>query len=183
MILAQTHVVHTLSILQHQMRGQARVTLDTYQVLCSSSTGSHWWHVRMCMSALNSLSMNLSWTRVGANPHPDVGWSEFNLGWPKYGFHVSDCMIVQCVLYDCAVCSEEMTGRQQWSYFLVFGAQPMCRASLRSFEDFTQVSSSPCVYSPCIFNNLLVVSDRSSARWLATAVAAAAMPLPRVTAT
>ena len=118
------------------------------------------------MSALNSLSMNPSWTRVGANPYSDVGWSEFNPGWPKCGFHVSDC-IHACVCAS-AVCKEEMTGRQQWAYSLAFGAQPMCRASLWSFEDFTQVSLSPCVYSPCIFDDLLVVSDGSPAQWLAT---------------
>ena len=95
------------------------------------------------VSAQNSLSMNLSRTRVEANPHSDVGWSEFNLGWRKCGFRVSDC-IHACTCAS-AVCSKKMTGRQQREYSLVFGVRPMCRASLQSFEDFTKVSSSPPV--------------------------------------
>ena len=39
--------------------------------------------LRLCMSALNSVSMNPSQTLIEANPHPDVGWSEFNPGWRK----------------------------------------------------------------------------------------------------
>ena len=45
------------------------------------------------VSALNSLLMNPSRTRVEADSHPDVGWSEFNPGWQECagvaGFTVS----------------------------------------------------------------------------------------------
>ena len=75
-----------------------------------------------------------------------------------------------------------MTERQQQGYSLAFGAQTMCRASLWSFEDFTKVSSSPPVL-PMHNGWSLVVSDGLSARWLATAAAAAAMPFPGVTGT
>ena len=94
-------------------------------------------------SALNSLSMNPSQTQIEANPHSDVGWSKFNPGWQKCGFLVSDC------IHACARASDmhskEMTGRQQRGYSMAFWAQPLCRASLQSFEDFTKVSSSPHV--------------------------------------
>ena len=79
-----------------------------------------------------------------------------------------------------AVRSEGMKERQHATrVHLGVRAQPMCRASLRSFEDITKVSSPAHVYSPCIFDDLLVVSETSSARWLA----AAAMPFPGVTGT
>ena len=153
---------------------------------CNLNPGWTWVQLVLRVSALNSLLMNPSWTRVEAKSHPDVGWSEFNLGWPKCSFHVSDC-IHACACAS-AVHSKEMKGRQQQTqrYSLAFGVQPMCRTtcSLQSFEDFTQVSSSPRVYSPSIFNDCLVVSDGSSARWLiTTAAAAAAMPFPGVTCT
>ena len=87
--------------------------------------------------------MNPSRTWVEANPHSDVGWTEFILGWWKCGFVVSDC-IHACACAS-AVHSKEMMGIQQRGYSLAFGVQPMCRASLRSFEDFTKVSLSPHV--------------------------------------
>ena len=94
--------------------------------------------------------------------------------------NLSDC--IRACACASAVRSKEMTGRQQRGYSLAFGAQPMCRASLRSFEYLTKVSSSPPVLSMHIRRSL-VVSDGSSARWLATAAAAAAMPFPGVTGT
>ena len=90
----------------------------------------------------------LSFDESESNP----GWSQPSFwcglkrvqpGWQKCGFLISDC-IHACA---CAstVCSKEMTGRQQQGHSLAFGVQPMCRASLRLFEDFTKVSSSPHV--------------------------------------
>ena len=79
--------------------------------------------------------------------------------------------------------SKEMTGRQQRGYSLAFGAQPMCIELAYDHSKTLPRFPRLLVFSLCIFDNLLVVSDGLSARWLATVVVAAAMSFPGVTGT
>ena len=116
----------------------------------------------MYLKACLHCNLNLGWTRV-THVRTELSFdkSESNPGWSQPTFwcglkwvqprltevwlFVSDCIHV-CACAS-AVHSKEMMGRQQRGYSLVFGVQPMCRASLhvQSFEDFTKVSSSPRV--------------------------------------
>ena len=70
--------------------------------------------------SFDEFELNPGWSQ----PHPDVGWNEFNPGWRKCGFLVSD--FIHACTGAIAMRSKEMTGRQQRGYSLVFGAQPMC---------------------------------------------------------
>ena len=93
-------------------------------------------------------------------------------------FTLSDC------IHACARASamRSTDGKTAMRVLLGVWGTANVYSSLQSFEDFTKVSSSPPVL-PMHIQRSLVVSDGSSARWLATVAAAVAMPFPGVTGT
>ena len=137
-------------------------------------------NVCACASAMRSKEMTGRQQRGYSNPHSDVGWSEFNLSWRKCGFLISDCINV-CACAS-AMRSKEMTGRQQRGYSL--GRSQCVELAYDHSKTLPRFPCPSCSLLPMHIRQSLVASNGSSARWLATVVAAAAaMPFPGVTGT
>ena len=107
----------------------------------------------LCVSALNSLSMNPSRTRVEANPHSDVYWSEFNPGWRKCGFHISD---VYMRVHVPVLCMRIVKKWQEDSNESTPWRLGRSQCVQLAYDHLKTLPRFPCplLFSLCIFNDL-----------------------------